>query len=147
VALGDALLGEARVQSRLGNEREAKSFASQAVAAYRKGGSVSGERDAWLGMAEVEHSSGNLEPAVSAAREAVRLHAVWRSKKISETQRAQEDESISAAYDVLVPVLLSQAQTEQALAAAEEARSHVLLDFLAAGFKHGKQGVAVDLRA
>jgi len=146
-ALGDTLLGEARLQSHQGNERDAKSLTSQAIAAYRKAGTVGDERSAWLVMAEVEHSSGNLEPAVSAAREAIRLHAVWRSKKISETQRAQEDESISAAYDILVPVLLSQARTEQALTAAEEARSHVLLDLLAAGFKHGKQGAATDLRA
>src|SRR4029077_5977505 len=121
LGLGNTLLGEARLQSRKGNEHEATSLASQAVAA-RKSGSVNDERDAWLITAEVEHSTGNLEPAVSAAREAVRLHAAWRSKRISETQRAQEDESISAAYDVLVPVLLSQARTEQALAAAEEAR-------------------------
>jgi tetratricopeptide (TPR) repeat protein len=145
--LGSTLLGEARLQSRQGNERDAKNLASQAVAAYRKAGVVNGERSAWLVAAEVEHSSENLEPAVSAAREAVRLHAVWRSKKISETQRAQEDESISAAYDILVPVLLSQARTEQALAAAEEARSHVLLDLVAAGFKYSKQGAATDLRA
>ncbi len=147
LGLGHALLGEARLQSRLGNERAAKDLASQAVAACGKAGYVGGERDAWLVTAETEHFSGNLEPAISAAREAVRLHAAWRSKRISETQRAREDESISAAYDVLVPVLLSQARTEQALAAAEEARSHVLLDLLAAGFKHGKPGAAVDLRA
>jgi CHAT domain-containing protein len=60
---------------------------------------------------------------------------------------AYEDESISAAYDILAPDLLSQARTEQALAAAEEARSHVLLDLLAAGFKPGKPGAAIDLRA
>jgi len=147
VGLGDTLLGEARVRSRQRNETDAKSLASQAVAAYRKSGSVNGERSAWLVTADAEHSSGHLEPAVSAAREAVRLHAVWRSKRISETQRAREDESISAAYDILVPVLLSQARTEQALAAAEEARSHVLLDLLAAGFKHSKPGAATDLRA
>jgi tetratricopeptide (TPR) repeat protein len=145
--LGDTLLGEARLQSRQGNARAAKDLVSQAVAACRRSGSVSRERSAWLVTAEVEHSSGDLEPAVSAAREAVRLHAVWRSKRISETQRAREDESISAAYDVLVPVLLSQARTQQALAAAEEARSHVLLDLLAAGFKHGKPGTATDLHA
>jgi len=145
--LGGTLLGEARLQSRQGNERDAKSLASQAVVAYRKAGVVSGERDVWLVTANMEHSSGNLEPAVSAAREAVRLHAVWRSKRISETQRAQEDESISAAYDILVPALLSQTRTEQALADAEEARSHVLLDLLATGFKHGKPGTAIDLRA
>jgi CHAT domain-containing protein/tetratricopeptide (TPR) repeat protein len=147
LGLGNAILGEARAQSRQGNECDAKSLASQAIAAYRKAGAVDGERDAWLAMAEAENSSGNLEPAVSAAREAVRLHAVWRSKSNSETQRAQEDESISAAYDTLVPVLLSQERTEQALAAAEEARSQVLLDLVAAGFKHGKQGTATDLRA
>ncbi|HEY2289627.1 MAG TPA: CHAT domain-containing protein [Thermoanaerobaculia bacterium] len=62
-------------------------------------------------------------------------------------ERAEEDESISAAYDILVPVLWSLGRTEQALAAAEEARSHVLLDLLAAGFKHGKPGTATDLRA
>jgi len=147
LGLGETFLGEARLQSRQGNEHDAKNLASQSVAAYRKAGAVDGERDAWLFTAKLEHSSGNLEPAVSAAREAVRLHAVWRSKRISETQRAEEDESISAAYDVLVPVLLSRARTEQALAAAEEARSHVLLDLLAAGFKHGKPGAATDLRA
>ncbi|HEY0557496.1 MAG TPA: CHAT domain-containing protein, partial [Thermoanaerobaculia bacterium] len=145
--LGNTLMGEARLRSRQGNENDAKNLASQAVAAYRKSGTVGDERSAWLVTAEVEHSSGNLEPAVSAAREAVRLHAAWRSKNNSETERAQEDESISAAYDILVPVLLSQARTEQALAAAEEARSHVLLDLLAAGFKHGKPGTATDLRA
>ncbi len=145
--LGNAFLGEAKVQSRQGNEHEATSLASQAVAAHRKAGTVNAERSAWLITAEAERSSGNLESAVLAAREALRLHAVSRSKRISETQRAQEDESISDAYDVLVPVLLSQARTEQALAAAEEARSHVLLDLLAAGFKHGKQGTAIDLRA
>jgi CHAT domain-containing protein/tetratricopeptide (TPR) repeat protein len=145
--LGDALLGEARLRSRQGNENEAKSLASQAVAAYRKAGIVGEERSAWLVTAEVENSSGNLEPAISASREALRLHTVWRSKRISETQRAQEDESISAAYDILVPVLLSQARTEQALAAAEEARSHVLLDLVAAGFKHSRPGAATDLRA
>jgi tetratricopeptide (TPR) repeat protein len=147
LGLGNVILGEARLQSRQGNERNAKSLASQAVAAYRKAGHVDDERSAWLVTAEVEHSSGNLEPAVSAAREAVRLHAAWRSKRISETQRAEEDESISPAYDILVPVFLSQTRTEQALAAAEEARSHVLLDLLAAGFKHGKPGTATDLRA
>ena len=147
LGLGGALLGEARLQSRQENKNEAKNLASQAVAAYRKAGSVDDERSAWLVVAEAEHSSGNLEPAVSAAREAVRLHAAWRSKRISEAERAEEDESISAAYDILVPVLLSQARTEQALAAAEEARSHVLLDLLAAGFKHGKPGAAIDLRA
>jgi tetratricopeptide (TPR) repeat protein/CHAT domain-containing protein len=145
--LGNTLLGEARLQSRQGNESDAKSLAAQAVAAFRNAGSINGERSAWLVTAEVEHSSGNLEPAVSAAREAVRLHAAWRSKRISEMQRAQEDESISIAYDILVPILLAQAQTKQALAAAEEARSHVLLDLLAAGFKHGKPGMATDLRA
>jgi tetratricopeptide (TPR) repeat protein len=145
--LGDALLGEARLQSRQGNETDAKNLAAQAVAAYRKSGSLDSERDAWLVTAEAEHSSGNPEPAVSAAGKALRLHTVWRSKRNSETQRAQEDESISAAYDVLVPVLLSQARTEQALAAAEEARSHALLDLLATGFKHGKPGEAIDLRA
>ena len=105
------------------------------------------ERDAWLVVAEAEHSSGNLEPAVSAAREAVRLHAAWRSKRILGGERAEGDEPISAAYDILVPDLLSQARTEQALAAAEEARSHVLLDILAAGFKPGKPGSAIGLRA
>ncbi|HEY3569476.1 MAG TPA: CHAT domain-containing protein [Thermoanaerobaculia bacterium] len=105
------------------------------------------ERDAWLVTAEAERSSGNLEPAVTAAREAVRLHEAWRSKRIFEAEREFEDESISAAYDVLVPVLLSQARTGQALAAAEEARSHVLLDLLAAGFKSGRPGAAIDLRA
>ncbi len=145
--LGDSLLGEASLQSRQGSERDAKSLASQAVATYRKFGSEGSERSAWLVMADAEYSSGDLEPAVSAAREAVRLHAAWRSKRISESQRAEEDESISGAYDILVPVLLSQARTEQALAAAEEARSHVLLDLLAAGFKHGKPGKAIDLRA
>jgi CHAT domain-containing protein len=147
LGLGNTLLGEARRQSRQGNENDAKNLASQAVATYREAGSADGERDAWLVTAEAEHSLGNLESAVSAARDAVRLHAAWRSKRISETQRAQEDESISAAYDILVPVLLSQARTEQALAAAEEARSHVLLDLVAAGFKHGKPGAATDLRA
>ena len=140
-------MGEAELQRRQGNERDAKNLASQAVAAYHKAGLVGGEVSARLVMAKAEHSSGNLETAVSAAREAVRLHAVWRSTKISERQRAEEDEFISAAYDILVPVLLSQAGTEQALAAAEEARSHVLLDLLTAGFKHGKQGAATDLRA
>ena len=130
-----------------GTSADAKSLASQAVAAYRKAGAVDSERDAWLVTAGAELSSGNLEPAVSAAREAVRLHAAWRSKRISKTHRAEEDESISAAYDILVPVLLSQARTEQALAAAEESRSHVLLDLLAAGFKHSKPGEATDLRA
>jgi tetratricopeptide (TPR) repeat protein len=144
--IGDSLLGEARVQS-LGNERDAKNLASQAVAAYRKAGAVDGERDAWLSTAAAEYSSGNLEPAASAALEAVRLHAVWRSKRVSERQRTQEDESIAAAYDILVPALFSLARTEQALAAAEEARSHVLLDLLAAGFKYGKPGTATDLRA
>ena len=145
--LGFTLLEEARLQSRQGNENVAKNLASQAVAALREEDEVASERDAWLVVAEAERSLRNLEPAVSAAREAVRLHAAWRSTRISETQRARVDEPISAAYDILVPVLLSQARTEQALAAAEEARSHVLLDLLAAGFKHGKQGVAVDLRA
>ena len=59
----------------------------------------------------------------------------------------EEDESISAAYDILVPILLSQVRAEQALAAAEESRSHVLLDLLAAGFKYGEPGEAIDLRA
>jgi CHAT domain-containing protein/tetratricopeptide (TPR) repeat protein len=145
--LGNALLGEARLQSRQGNKREAKSLASGAAAAYRKAGSVDDERSAWLVVAEVEHSSGNLEPAVSAAREAVRLHAAWRSKRIFERERETGDESISAAYDILVPDLMSQAHTEQALAAAEEARSHVLLDLLVAGFKPGKPGAAIALRA
>ncbi len=147
VGLGNTLLGEARLQSRQGNENDAKNLASQAIAAYLKAGFVRGERSAWLVMAEAEHSSGSLEPAVSAARETIRLHAVWRSKEISEKQRVREDESISAAYDMLVPVLLSRARTEQALAAAEEARSHVLLDLLAAGSKQGKPGAAIDLRA
>jgi CHAT domain-containing protein len=147
LGLGNALLGEARLQSRQGNEREAKSLASRAVAAYRKAGSVDDERSAWLVVAEAEQSFGNLELAVSAAREAVRLHTAWRSKRIAEMERAEEDESISAAYDILVPVLWSLGRTEQALAAAEEARSHVLLDLLAAGFKHGKPGTATDLRA
>jgi len=147
LGLGNALLGEARLQSHQGNGSEAKNLAFQAAAAYRKAGSVDDERSAWLVVAEVEHSSGNLEPAVSAAREAVRLHASWRSKRIYEAERAYEDESISAAYEILVPGLRSLARTEQALAAAEEARSHVLLDLLAAGFKHSKQGAAIDLRA
>lgn len=147
LGLGGALLAEARLQSRQGNKNEAKNLASQAVATYRKAGSVDDERSAWLVVAEAEHSLGNLEPAVSAAREAVRLHAAWRFKKIHETQRASSDESISAAYDILVPVLRSLARTEQALAAAENARSHVLLDLLAAGFKHGKTGTATELRA
>ena len=147
LGLGNALLGEARLRSRQENKNEAKDLASQAVAAYRKAGSVNDERSAWLVAAEAEHSSGNLEPAVSAAREAVRLHTAWRSKKISAWERADGDESISAAYDILVPVLGSQARTEQALAAAEEARSHALLDLLAAGFKRGEPGAAVDLRA
>jgi CHAT domain-containing protein/tetratricopeptide (TPR) repeat protein len=144
--LGAALLGEAIQQRRQGNELDAKNLASQAVAAYRKGGFVGCEREAVLVLAEAELSLGNLEPAVSAAREAVRLHAAWRSKRICETLRAQEDESISVAYDILVSVFLSQARTEQALAAAEEARSHVLLDLLAAGFRRGKPGSAIDLR-
>jgi tetratricopeptide (TPR) repeat protein len=147
LGLGGALLGEARLQSRQGNENEAKSLASRAVAVYHKADSVDDEGSAWLVMAEAEHSSANLEPAVSAAREAVRLHAAWRFKRISETQRATEDESISAAYDILVPVLLSQARTEEALAAAEEAQPHVLLDLLAVGFKNSKAGTATDLRA
>ncbi len=147
LGLGDAFLGEAQLQSRQGNERDAKSLASQAVDAYRKAGAADSERTAWLFMADAELSSGNLEPAVSAAREAVRLHAVARSNQISETHRASEDENISDAYDILVPVLLLQTRTEQALAAAEEARSHVLLDLLAAGFKPGKPGAAIDLRA
>ncbi|HEX4961295.1 MAG TPA: CHAT domain-containing tetratricopeptide repeat protein, partial [Thermoanaerobaculia bacterium] len=145
--LGFTLLEEARLQSRQGNENVAKNLASQAVAALREEDEVASERDAWLVVAEAEHSLRNLEPAVSAAREAIRLHAAWRSSRISETQRARVDESISAAYDILVPVLLSQARTEQALAAAEEARSHVFLDLLAAGFRRGKPGAAIDLRA
>ena len=145
--LGNGLLGEARVLSRQGNEPEAKNLAYQAVAAYRKAGSVRNERSAWLFTAQVEHSSGNLESAVSAAREALRVNAVWRSRRISETTRAKVDEQLSTAYDVLVPDLLSQTRREQALTAAEEARSQVLLDLLAAGFNHGKQGAATDLRA
>jgi CHAT domain-containing protein len=147
LGLGGALLEEARLQSRQENENEAKNLASQAAAAYRKAGSVDDERSAWLIVAEAEHSLGNLEPAVSAAREAVRLHAAWRSKRIFEAERAYEDESIADAYDILVPVLWSLERTEQALAAAEEARSHVLLDLLAAGFKHRKTGTATELRA
>ena|GEM_PF-3449136 len=147
LGLGNALLGEARLRSRQENRNEAKKLASQAAAAYRKAGSVNDERDAWLVVAEAEHSSGNLEPAVSAAREAVRLHEAWRSKKILGGERAEGDESISAAYDILVPDLLSQGRTEQALAAAEEGRSHVLLDLLAAGFNPGNPGAAIDLRA
>ena len=147
LGLGNALLGEARLRSRQENKNEAKSLASQAAAAYRKADSVNDERDAWLVVAEAEHSSGNLEPAVSAAREAVRLHTAWRSKRIFEGEREEGDESISAAYDILIPDLMSQARTEQALAAAEEARSHVLLDLLVAGFKPGKTGAAIDLRA
>ncbi|HEX2642807.1 MAG TPA: CHAT domain-containing tetratricopeptide repeat protein [Thermoanaerobaculia bacterium] len=147
LGLGGSLLQEARLQSRQGNQNEAKSLASQAAAAYRKASALDDERSAWLVVAEAEHSSGNWEPAVSAAREAVRLHAAGRFKKIFEGQRAFEDESIAAAYDLLVPVLRSLARTEQALAAAEEARSHVLLDLLAAGFKHGKPGAATELRA
>ncbi|HEX4962042.1 MAG TPA: CHAT domain-containing tetratricopeptide repeat protein [Thermoanaerobaculia bacterium] len=145
LGVGGALLGEARLQSRQGNKNEAKNLASQAIAAYRKAGSVDDERSAWLVVAEAEYSSGKLEPAVSAAREAVHLHEAWRFKKITEVLRADEDESISAAYDILVPVLWSRARIEQALAAAEDARSHVLLDLLAAGFKHSKP-VALDLR-
>jgi len=147
LGLGGALMGEARLQSRQENKNEAKNLASQAAAAYGKAGSVDDEGSAWLVVAEAEHSLGNLEPAVSAAREAVRLHAAWRSKRITEALRADGDESIAAAYDILVPVLFSQARTEQALAAAEESRSHVLLDLLAAGFKHGELGAAIDLRA
>jgi CHAT domain-containing protein len=147
LGLGGALLGEARLQSRQENKNEAKNLASQAVAAYRKAGSVDDERSAWLVVAEAEHSLGNLEPAVSAAREAIRLNAAWRSKRITEALRVDEDESIAAVYDILVPVLLSQGGTEQALAAAEESRSHVLLDLLAAGFKQGELGEAIDLRA
>ena len=147
LGLGGALLGEARLQSRQENKNEVKNLASRAIAAYRKAGSVNDERSAWLVVAEAEHSSGNLEPAVSAAREAVRLHAAWRSKRIFQGERAEGDASISAAYDILVPDLLSQGRTEQALAAAEEARSQVLLDLLVAGFKLGKPGAAIDLRA
>jgi len=146
-ALGTTLLGEARLQRRQGNERDAKNLAFQAADVFHKTGLVGCEREAWLVVAEAEYSLGKLEPAVSAAQEAVRLHAAWRSKKICESQRADEDESISAAYDILVPVLLFQTRTEQALAAAEEARSHVLLDLVAAGFKYGKPGTAIELRA
>jgi CHAT domain-containing protein len=147
LGLGNALLGEARLRSRQENKNEAKNLASQAAAAYRKADSVNDERDAWLVVAEAEQSSGNLEPAVSAAREAVRLHDAWRSKRILGGERAEKDESISAAYDILVPDLLAQARTEQALTAAEGARSHVLLDLLAAGFKPGRSGAAIGLRA
>lgn len=147
LALGDVLLGEAALQEQQGNMRDAKSLVSQAAVAYQKAGALDSERTAWLSTANFELLLGNLEPAISAAREAIRLHAVCRSNRISETHRASEDESISAAYDVLVPAFLSQAQKGQALAAAEEARSHVLLELLGSGFKQDKQRRATDLRA
>src|SRR4029079_5728833 len=56
LGLGGAFLGEAKLQRRQGNEREARSLASQAVTAFRKADFVANERDAWLVMAEAEHS-------------------------------------------------------------------------------------------
>jgi CHAT domain-containing protein/tetratricopeptide (TPR) repeat protein len=144
---GNAYQGEARVLLRRGEGRKAADLAAQAIERLRKTGDVSDERDAWLVRAEAQALSGSPESAATAAEEAIRLHERWRTTLITEAHRVQEDEAISAAYDVLVPIRLGQGRVAEGLARAEEARSHVLLDLLAPRPAHREGDSAIDLLA
>ncbi len=143
---GRTELGEARILLRRGERAKSVDLASQAIEHFRRGGSISDERSAWLIKAQAE-TVDHPELAATSADKAIRLHERWRATLVTDGHRVLEDEAISVAYDVLVPVRIGQQRVSEALSLAEEARSHVLLDLLAPHPLRQGEGSAIDLRA
>jgi CHAT domain-containing protein/tetratricopeptide (TPR) repeat protein len=80
--------------------------------------------------------------------EAIRLHPQELGTLITDRLRTEREEKISAAYDCLVPQRAGEkGHVVEALQLAEEARSRVLLDLLAAPPDRGESGSAADLVA
>ncbi len=76
--------------------------------------------------------------AARSSEEAIRLHGIIRETGTTDADRTQLENEIRGAYDILVPLRARQrGKAAEALRLAEEARSRVLLDLIAAPLKHG----------
>ncbi len=91
-------------------------------------------------LAVASANQGELAAAEQAAQEAIRVHGRWRSTRITDADRTALDLEIAAAYDLLV-LLRARTDPQAALTLAEEARSRVLLDLIAAVRERPKPAV------
>lgn len=143
---GNARLGEARSLHKDRDWRGAIEATTAAIANYKSIGAVPSQVSAFLLKADAEEKTGDMTAAAESASEAIANHAKWRKTWITDNYRTQEDETISLAYDLLVPLSARQAgRAGEALRLAEEARSRVLLDLLATGPGQGEKISAADL--
>jgi CHAT domain-containing protein len=169
---GDTWLGEARALLQKGQQntqttprsvyrdvaistdfRHAAKAAAAAIANYQSAGVVPDQITAFLLRAYAVDSAPmpaywlRRAPAQSAS-EAIAAHSQWRTTWITDRLRTEREEVIRWAYEILVPLQARQAgQVAEALRLAEEARSRVLLDLLAAPQKLGETISRDDLIA
>jgi CHAT domain-containing protein/tetratricopeptide (TPR) repeat protein len=148
IGQGNTWLGEAKITRREHTWRESIQAASTAITMFRHTGGVSNQINALLLQARAADEGGDTLTAAQAATEAIHLQSQWRQHFITDPQRTVQDETISQAYDILVPLSARQpGQAAEALRLAEDARARVFLDLLTTGPNRGGLGAAVDLTA
>lgn len=148
IGQGNAWLGEALALRKRDAWTEVATAAGNAVARFEASGVAPNQISALLLEAQAEDRLGDRQAAVRAATHAIELHAQWRKNFITDSQRTEHEESIAAAYDILIPLRARQeGQATEALRLAEEAHSHVLLDLLATTPNRGEAVPPVDLMA
>jgi len=145
--------------------------AATAITNYQSAGVVSKQTSALLIKAEAEKAEAQEEakmaqsmatripvgghfwvsisyvrkPPVSTAQEAILLEGIWRGTGTTDVDRTRREDSIRWAYDFLVTLRARQrGKAAEALRLAEEARSRVLLDLLAAPADPGGVTSAAD---
>lgn len=139
VGQGSSWLGEADILLRLGKKREALAAYRRARSFYENSGYLLGEGKSWKGEARAQLDLRAFGEAALSARKAIAVWDVLREGFLDETARLGHHNSMAAAYDILVPALVELGSAPEAVAAAEEAKSRVLLDLIAARFPKSVQ--------
>ncbi|HYU35484.1 MAG TPA: CHAT domain-containing protein [Thermoanaerobaculia bacterium] len=148
IGQGNSWLGEARALRESLAWKLVAQAAAAAISHFQSAGDVPNQIPAFLLEAEAEGRTGDATAAARSASKAIRLHSQWRQTWITDRLRTEQEETISRAYDLLVPLRARQpGEAAEALRLAEEARSRVLLDLLAAGPSRGSSGPAPSLPA
>ncbi|MCG8420238.1 MAG: hypothetical protein MJE77_20085 [Proteobacteria bacterium] len=130
---GNTWLGEADVQSRLGQARQAESAAQRAAEFAAKGDATPNEFNAVMARARSLADQGRHSEANQQAYRALALLERWRTRGGSDASRTAMANR-SEPYDFLI-ARLAQKPTghSEALVLAEAAHAPVLLDLLARG--------------
>ncbi len=120
-----ALLIQAKAETA---EEELRARMSQAISNMQRG-TATPMGTAWVSLI----FEGTRKSAARSLEEAIRRHGLWRGTGTTDSDRTAREEIIREAYDFLVTLRARQkGQGAEALRLAEEARSRVLLDLLAA---------------